>query len=193
MSRSGCVLASILLLLAGCAATPYQPANAEGYGYAVQQDAGDAYTVMFVANTATSEQQAKDFALLRAAELGASLGFTYIKVADSKSGIIMLAGHSTAAGGGNIPSTAPSAGGGGYGMNGMKMGGGYGGGSYAGNGSAGGYNIGSSSAGGNPARAGVVKVRFLKQLADGDSAQPIQPLVARLRSAYALPSSGGSH
>ncbi|HEV2111004.1 MAG TPA: hypothetical protein VGT99_06605 [Gammaproteobacteria bacterium] len=188
MSRSGCVLSSILLLLAGCAATPYQPANSEGYGYAEQRDAGDAYSVMFVANTATSEQQAQDFALLRAAELGASLGFTYIKVVDSKSGVIMLKSHGGSSGGGYLPATAPS-GGGGYGMGGMGMGGGYGGGGYGGNGS---YSFGSSSAGATPARVGVARVRFLKQLADGDSAQPIQPLVARLRSAYGLSSSSGT-
>jgi len=185
MSRSGCVWSSILLLLAGCAATPYQPANADGYGYAEQKNADDSYTVVFVANTATSEQQAKDFALLRAAELGASLGYAYIKVADSKSRVIMLNGHGGSSGGGYLPPTAPSGGGGGYGMGGMRMGGGYGGGGYGGNGS---YNIGSSSGGGNPARAGVVRVRFLNQVADGDSAQPIQALVARLREAYSLPS-----
>ena len=143
-------------------------------------------SMIFVANTATSEQQAKDYALLRAAELGASLGFAYIKVADSRSGIIMLNNHGAASSGGNVPSTTASASGGGYGMNGMRMGGGYGGGGYSGGSNAGGYNIGPSSGGGNPARAGVVRVQFLPQ-GKGDSAQSIQPLLARLRAAYALP------
>lgn len=191
MSRFISVPSCILLLLAGCAATPYQAADPHGYGYAEEKDAGDIYTVTFVANTATSEQQTEDFALLRAAELGMSLGFAYIKVVDSKSGIITLGNQGSGYGGSGVPTATPSNVGattGGGGSGGMSMQRGRGGG-YGGTGSGGSYTFGSSSGSGSSARAAFVKVRFFTQVpaAAVDAAQQIASVVARIRAGYALP------
>ena len=193
MSRLAIMSCGSLLLL-GCAATPYQPADSKGYGYAEQKDTSDAYTVMFVANTATSEQQAEDFALLRASELGMSLGFTYIKVSDSKSGIIALGNHGAASGGSDVPTATPSTvphGGMGGGM-GMQRG--YGGG-YGGTGSGGSYTFASSSGSSNPARACVLRVQFYKQedAASDRSAQDMRALVNKLDVEYGLSAPGGGH
>lgn len=186
MNRFCCAL-PFVLLLAACAATPYQPSGTDGYGYSDAQDAADAYTVVFVANSATPEQQVRDFALLHAAELGASRGYAYMKVSEDKSGIIMLNGRGGSSPGATTPAAIPSAGGSGSRM-GMGMSGGYGGG-YGGNGNGGGYSVNAAASGGTPARAAFVKVRFFTQApaAAGDAAQPITSLVARIRAEYALP------
>lgn len=175
-----------VLLLAACAATPYQPSGADGYGYSDEQDGADAYTVVFVANSATPEQQVRDFALLHAAELGASLGYAYMQVSEDKSGIIMLNGRGGSSTGATTSAAIPSAGGGG---SRMGMSGGYGGGGYGGNGNGGGYSVNAAAGGGTAARAAFVKVRFFNHAADasGDTAQPISSLVARIRAGYALP------
>ncbi|HEU5398358.1 MAG TPA: hypothetical protein VFV77_03690 [Gammaproteobacteria bacterium] len=67
-----CFILCLPLLLAACAATPYQPVNVNGYGYMDQETATDACDVLFVANSATCLQQTRDFALLRAAQIGAA-------------------------------------------------------------------------------------------------------------------------
>lgn len=174
-----------LLLLGACAATPYQPVNANGYGYVDQEAAADACDVVFVANSATSLQQTRDFALLRAAEIGAAAGYRYLSVKQDKSGTIMVgSGRSGGAYAptGNAGSTQSS----GMGMGGMGM---YGGGmaSYGGGGS---LPTGSNAGGGTPARAAVLSVHFSKD--GGDGAEEIAALLARLRAQYKLPAGSGS-
>jgi hypothetical protein len=181
------VLGAMLLALAGCAATPYQPVNAQGYGYAEQPAADGGYIVVFVANTATSEQRARDFALLRAAELGADLGYGYIKVMNSRSGAVMLAPQRRPTDSSAVPDIQPTRA---MSSNMMgSMGRGYGGSNGGGYGS--GMTLPSSSPGGDPARAGVVMVRFGDQDTAGTGLQPIAPLLARLRAEYGLAAAGG--
>jgi len=181
-----------LILLAGCAATPYQPTNSNGYGYADQKLSSDTYTVVFVANSATDQQQVDDFALLHAAELGAAQGYAYMSVTNKKSGTFMLA-PPRATSGGYMPST--SSGGQASGMGMMRM---SGGGAYGGSGSGGAssadYSGGGSSPSASPARACSLTVRFSAEPVDasGKPAQQIQSLVAKLKAEYGLaPVSGG--
>lgn len=83
------------LLLAACAATPYQLVNVNGYGYVDQETATDACDVVFVANSAPSLQQTQDFALFRAAQIGAAAGYRYLSVKKDRSSTIMVgSGHS---------------------------------------------------------------------------------------------------
>ena len=177
--------ALMALLLAACAATPYQASDPRGYGYQEQRLTGELYDVMFVGNTATSEQQVADLALLHAAELGAAQGYAYLTVADRKGGIITLAGR-------NGPATPdlpmPNARDAGMSM-GMGGSGGYGNtattpASYTVNSSGGG--------GGNPARACVLRVRFYKQgeRVSDPTVQDIQALLTRLRGEYGVSAAG---
>lgn len=180
----GFVFCLPLLLLGACAATPYQPVNANGYGYVDREAAVDACDVVFVANSATSLQQTRDFALLRAAEIGAAAGYRYLSVKQDKSGTIMVAsGH----GGGTYapPGNAGSTQGSGMGMGGMGM---YGGGmaSYGGGGS---LPTGSNGDGGTPAHAAVLSVHFSKD--GGDGAEEIAALLTRLRAQNKLPAGSG--
>ncbi len=179
------VPALMTLLLLACAATPYQASDQHGYGYQEQRLTDDRYDVMFVANTATSEQQVEDFALLHAAELGAAQGYAYLAVSDHKRGIITLAGRGAGPGVPDLP--MPNAHDSAMSMN-MGKGGsaGYGNSttdslSYTAN----------SSSGGNPARACVLQVRFYKQgEAAASSAQDIQALLTRLRGEYRVSAAG---
>lgn len=184
-------LASILvlvLLMAACAATPFQPSNANGYGYLEQRVSADVYTVVFVANTATSLQRVRDFALLRAAEVGAAQGYGYLTVDEDKSGGIMLAPYRPASSGyGMADDSAVQQLGHDMGMMGMSSG--YGSSSAGGGGS---YSMGSSSSGNTPARACALKMHYSKQAdsTDGKQPQDIQALLTTLRARYGLPAGG---
>jgi hypothetical protein len=182
-----------VILLAGCAATPYQPTNSNGYGYADQQLSRDTYTVVFVANSATNQQQVDDFALLHAAELGAAQGYAYMSVTNKKSGIFMLA-PPRATSGSYMPSTSSGGQASGMGMMRMSGGGAYGGSGYGG-GSGPDYSAGGSSPSANPARACSLTVRFSADSADasGKPAQQIQPLVAKLKAEYGLTPGGAGY
>ena len=68
----------ILLLLLGCA-TPYQKLGDTG-GYLQQKLAEDVYRITFRGNGFTDYKRANDFALLRAAEIGKKLGYSYLSV-----------------------------------------------------------------------------------------------------------------
>ena len=181
----GFIFSLPLLLLGACAATPYQPVNANGYGYVDQEVGADACDVVFVANSVTSLQQTRDFALLRAAEIGAAAGYRYLSVKQVKSGTIMVG---MARGGGAYapPGDAGSTQSSGMGMGRMGM---YGGrmGSYGGGGS---LPTGTNSDGGMPAHAAVLSARFSQDA--GDGAEKIAALLARLRTQYKLPAGGGS-
>jgi hypothetical protein len=64
--------------LFGCA-TPYQESGYSG-GFEQQRIAEDAYLIRFSGNGFTSPKRAKDFAMLRAAEIGKKLGYTHFAV-----------------------------------------------------------------------------------------------------------------
>lgn len=179
------VPALMALLLMACAATPYQASDPRGYGYQEQRLTDDRYDVMFVGNTATSEQQVADLALLHAAELGAAQGYAYLSVSDRKAGVITLAGR----GGVATPSLPmPNARDTGMSM-GMGRSGGYGNTATTPQS----YTVNSSGGGsGNPARACVLRVHFYKQgerVSDA-SAQDLQALLTRLRSEYGVSAAG---
>lgn len=179
----GFIVCLPLLLLVACAATPYRPVNANGYGYVDRSAAADTCNVLFVANSATSLQQTRDFALLRAAEIGAAAGYRYLSVKQDKSDTIMVgSGRSGGAyaPSGSAGSTQSSA----MGMGGMGM---YGGG-MAGYGG-GNLPTGSNGGGGTPAHAALLSVLFSK--GRGDDTEEISALLARLRAQYQLSDGSG--
>lgn len=192
MRRSGLVFT--LLLLAGCAATPYQAVDRRGFGYQDQRIAAGVYDVMFVADTATGVQQVQDFTLLHAAELGAVQGYAYLSVTSTRAGTVMLGADDR----GHIPASGyaaymqPQMGMSGNGMTGNGMNGR--GGSYSSTGN----NLTSlaaatSRSGGDPARACVLRVQFYKQedTGRGAAAQEIAPLLSRLHAEYSLSAAAG--
>jgi hypothetical protein len=65
---------ALLGLLVGCA-TPYK-SNGFGGGYGETQLAPDTFQVYFNGNSSTSSERARDFALLRAADVTLKQGFT---------------------------------------------------------------------------------------------------------------------
>lgn len=67
------------LLLAACAATPYQPV-AKGYGYTEQKLEADRYRVSFAGNSRTSRDTVQDYLMYRAAELTLQQGYDYFVV-----------------------------------------------------------------------------------------------------------------
>lgn len=178
------VPALMALLLTACAATPYQASDPHGYGYQEQRLTDGLYDVMFVGNTATSEQQVADLALLHAAELGAAQGYAYLAVSDRKGGVITLAGRNGPATPGLPMPNARDAG-----MS-MGMGGSGGYGNTATTPQS--YTVNSSGGGGNPARACVLRVRFYKQgeHAPDASVQDVQVLLTRLRGEYGVSAAG---
>lgn len=182
--RSFIVCLSLLLLVA-CAATPYQPVNANGYGYMDRSAAADTCDVLFVANSATSLQQTRNFALLLAAEIGVAAGYRYLSVKQDKSGTIMV-GSGRSGGAYAPPGSAGSTQSSSMGMGGMGM---YGGG-MAGYGDGGNLPTGSNGGGGTPAHAALLSVRFSKD--GGDDTEEISALLARLRAQYKLSVGSGS-
>ena len=75
------LLISILAVFAVGCATPYQSAGLTG-GYSETQLAPDVFRVSFQGNGYTSGDRAKDFVLLRAAELCLQRGFTCFAIID---------------------------------------------------------------------------------------------------------------
>jgi hypothetical protein len=101
------------VLLAGCA-TPYQQSGYLG-GYSETQLTPDTFRVFFKGNQYTSEERAKDFTLLRAADITITNGFKYFAVMDSsykeKIDTVTTGGSSYTSGTDNL-----------YGSNGMYQG-----------------------------------------------------------------------
>lgn len=173
------LLWALLATLAGCASTPYQPQDDRGYGYAEQALSADSYTVVFIGNSATPLPQTRDFALLHAAQLGASLGFAYLSVQEDKSGMIMLgSGRRSMQPYAQNPNQPPS----GRMDGGPNM-------SYSSSaGGSGGSRAFGGGASGSPAYACALKVRFSAtgDGAPGHPAQSIQALLEQLSARYAL-------
>lgn len=94
MQRLGLGLAA-LVLCAGCASNAYMPANGNGHGYSERQLSHRGYEVTYVGEDALPQQQVEDFALLHAAELGASRGYAYLSVISTRSGEALLGGGRT--------------------------------------------------------------------------------------------------
>jgi hypothetical protein len=69
------------LLLSSCSSPPtaYQPVSRDG-GYTQTKTGPTAYTVSFIGNPETPYPRAYDFAVLRAAEIGSQLGFTWFAI-----------------------------------------------------------------------------------------------------------------
>ena len=79
------VVTALSLLVAGCAATPYQPMNLEG-GYASTRAGADTFNVIFQGNAHTPRATAEAYALYRSAELTVEAGFDYFIVVGGTSG-----------------------------------------------------------------------------------------------------------
>ena len=125
-----------------------------------------------------------DYAVLRAAEIGAAQGYAYLTVEQDKSGSILVAPRRT----GSIDMLDDSRDEQSSRDTGlMGMSGGSGGNAYGGNGSS--YSVGGGSPG-TPARACALMLRFSKQANEegGKMPQDIQALLAKFRAQYSLPS-----
>ncbi len=72
-----------LLTLAGCATTVYQPLE-NGIGYTEAEVGKDKYEIMFHGTSDQDELMAKNFALVRAAEIGKRNGFAYFSLDNGK-------------------------------------------------------------------------------------------------------------
>lgn len=84
MKRSIFSLTLLTALLFGCA-TAYQPQGMTG-GFTETQLAPDVWRVNFHGNGLTKGERAKDFAMLRSAELAMANGFTHFAFLSSKTG-----------------------------------------------------------------------------------------------------------
>lgn len=180
--RPSIVLCLICATLVACASTPYQPQDDRGYGYAEQALSVDTYTVVFIGNSATPLSQVRDFALLQAAQLGASLGFAYLSVEDDKSGSIMLGSGRRSARpvpDGPTPSISNRMDGGPT----MYSGGASGAGGYGGS-----ITYGGGGPSASPAYAAALKVRFSAtgEGSPGHPAQSIQALLEQLSTKYSV-------
>ena len=74
-----------LATLAACASatpTPYQPAQAGGYGYSDQQIEANRYRVSFAGNSVTPRETVENYLLYRAAELTLQTGHDYFTLVD---------------------------------------------------------------------------------------------------------------
>lgn len=78
MNRTAIWGSFLVLAVAGCQ-TPYGPRGRIG-GYEENQVGDGVFEVSFYGNANTSEEKVGDFALLRAAELGQSMGYGYFTV-----------------------------------------------------------------------------------------------------------------
>jgi hypothetical protein len=74
---------SILALLLSACATAYQPLSQTG-GFYQRKISQNSYMIGFNGNEFTSSERVSDFALLRAAELGAKLGYRYFVLDDTQ-------------------------------------------------------------------------------------------------------------
>lgn len=78
MKRLGIFTPLLLLAVVGCQTT-YGPRGMAG-GYEEMQVDAATYQVSFHGNPNTSLEKVRDYALLRAAELGSNMGYTYFSV-----------------------------------------------------------------------------------------------------------------
>ena len=72
------ILLFYVCFLVACTATPYQSGIGTGQGYFETRISENKYTVSFQGNSVTTYQQAYDYALLRATEIGLELGYELI-------------------------------------------------------------------------------------------------------------------
>lgn len=94
MYRMGWVLIATGFL-AACAGGAYMPANANGHGYSERQLSNRGYEVTYVGEESLDQQRVDDYALLHAAELGASRGFGYLSVISTRGGEAQMGGGRT--------------------------------------------------------------------------------------------------
>jgi hypothetical protein len=77
------LLLIVPLLLAACAVTPYQP-YAGGVGFSEVNTARNRYEVVYHGTTGMDEATAKNYAIIRAAEIGRNHGMTHFRIAGSR-------------------------------------------------------------------------------------------------------------
>ena len=81
-----CGAVLVVAIVSACAtATPYQPLKG-GEGYAEQKLEPNRYRIAFAANSATPRQKARDYVLLRAAELTLEQGYDYFVLTGQSTG-----------------------------------------------------------------------------------------------------------
>lgn len=86
LSRPVALLVAALLaatLLAGCAVTPYQP-YAGGVGFSEVNTARNRYEIVYHGTQGMNEADAKNYAIVRAAEIGRDLGRSHFRIARSR-------------------------------------------------------------------------------------------------------------
>ena len=93
LPRLGWAFLAGSLILAGCA-TPYQRKGLMG-GYSDKKLKDDTFQVEFKGNNYTDAQMAKDFALLRAAEVTEDNDYRYFVIRDTESNFRNTAGNDT--------------------------------------------------------------------------------------------------
>jgi hypothetical protein len=88
----------VVALLSGCA-TPYRPDGAWG-GFSDRQLGEDVFTVTFKGNGYTTDETARDYLLLRCADLTLAHGAKYFRLVgsanDSRNGAVAMANGNTA-------------------------------------------------------------------------------------------------
>ena len=82
----------LALLIASCAATPYQPLR-DGRGYSEQKIESNRYRVSFAGNSYTPLQTVQDYVLYRAAELTLASGYDYFMLGNQST--VSEPGHSS--------------------------------------------------------------------------------------------------
>ena len=88
-------LLAAALLVACASQSPYKSADGSRYGYSDSKIAGDRYRVTFTA-PARREQQVRDYALLRAAELTLLNGYDWFVVVDRETRVDRVQDRTTA-------------------------------------------------------------------------------------------------
>jgi hypothetical protein len=80
-------MTAMFLALGACASTPEYVAagDAAGYGYYSQRIEDDRYRVNFNGNRHTSYEEARNYALLRAAEVTVAEGYDWFEIVDRES------------------------------------------------------------------------------------------------------------
>ena len=84
MLYSRIIFLTALLTLGACASTPdYKPAGKAGdHGYYTQKISDDRYRVNYNARRGTNLQDARDYAMLRAAEITLNKGYDWFEIVD---------------------------------------------------------------------------------------------------------------
>lgn len=80
-------LLGLLVLLAACAVKPYQP-YAGGLGYSEVGTAKNRYEVVYHGPSGMDEAAAKNYAIVRAAEIGKRNGMTHFRIAGSRNAAV---------------------------------------------------------------------------------------------------------